>query len=76
MTRQLIIERTIKAINQLPEEKAEEISDFADFIIRRYEEHLLIQDIQHVTSKSQTFSFLHDEENFFSIKDLRVDNNG
>ena len=25
MTRQLIIERTIKAINQLPEEKAEKI---------------------------------------------------
>ena len=75
MTRQIIIERTIKAINQLPEEKAEEISDFADFIIRRYEEHLLIQDIQHVTSKSQTFSFLHDEEDLYSIKDIKVHNN-
>jgi hypothetical protein len=32
MTRQIIIERTLKAINQLPEDKAEEISDFADFV--------------------------------------------
>jgi len=33
MTRQAIIERTIQASNQLPEDKAEEISDFADFVI-------------------------------------------
>lgn len=35
MTRQAIIERTIKAINQLPEDKEEEISDFADFVIKK-----------------------------------------
>jgi hypothetical protein len=55
MTRQLIIERTIKAINQLPEEKAEEISDFADFLTKRYEEDQLTQGIQKLTSDSQTF---------------------
>jgi hypothetical protein len=33
MTRQAIIEKTLKAINQLPVNKAEEISDFAEFII-------------------------------------------
>lgn len=38
MTRQIIIERTLKAINQLPEEKAKEISDFADFMIKKYED--------------------------------------
>ena len=75
MIRQLIIERTIKAINQLPEEKAEEISNFANFITKRYEEHLLIQDIQHAASKSQTFSFLHDEEDLYSIEDIKVHDN-
>ena len=45
MTRQLIIERTINAINQLPEDKAEEISDFANFIMKRYEENSLLDDI-------------------------------
>ena len=38
MTRQAIIERTLKAISQLPEGKAEEISDFADFVIKRFEQ--------------------------------------
>ena len=45
MTRLLIIERTINAINQLPEDKAEEISDFANFIMKRYEENSLLDDI-------------------------------
>ena len=76
MTKQIIIERTIKAINQLPEDKAEEISDFVDFIIKRYEEHQLIKGIQQLTSKSQTFSFLKDEEDLYSLADLKEVYNG
>jgi hypothetical protein len=76
MTRQAIIERTIKAINQLPEEKAEEISDFADFVTKRYEEHLLMQGIQQLTSDSQTFDFLYNEEDMYSIADLKEVYNG
>lgn len=76
MTRQAIIGRTIKAINQLPEEKAEEISDFADFVTKRYEEHLLSQGIQKLASDSQTFNFLHHEEDLYSIVDLKEVYNG
>jgi len=76
MTRQAIIERTIKAINQLPEEKAEEISDFADFVTKRYEEHLLTQGIQKLTSRSQTFGFLQNEEDLYSVDDLKEVYNG
>ncbi|MFS8082690.1 MAG: hypothetical protein ACMG51_04495 [Ginsengibacter sp.] len=68
MTLQAIIERTIKAINQLPEENAEQISDFADFLVKRYEEQLLAQGIQSLTSKSQTFDFPNkDEEIYWSL---------
>ena len=56
-TRQLIIERTINAINQLPEDKAEEISDFAVFIMKRYEENSLLDDIVQSTLNSQAFDF-------------------
>ena len=71
MTKQLIIQKTVKAINQLPENKAEEISDFADFIARRYEEHLLIEGIQQLTSSSHTFDFLKDEEDLYTEADLK-----
>lgn len=71
MTKQTIIERTIHAINQLPLNKAEEIADFVAFIIKRYEEQLLTQDIQQLASEGQTFDFLNQEEDLYSVSDLK-----
>ena len=71
MTRQAIIQRTVNAINQLPENKAEEISDFADFVTKRYEEHQLTQGIQTLTANSNAFEFLNDDEDLYSESDLK-----
>lgn len=76
MTRQAIIERTVKAINQLPEDKAEEISDFADFVMKRFEEHRLTEGIQKMASKSEAFDFLNSEEDIYSEADLKEIYNG
>ena len=76
MTRQTIIERTLKAINQLPEDKAEEISDFADFVIKRFEDHKLSEAIQQLTSNSVAFQFLENEEELYSLSDLKEVYNG
>ena len=72
MTKKAIIEKTINIINQLPESKAEEISDFADFVIKRYEEKSLTEGIQKIISDSQSFSFLNAEEDIYSEKDLKL----
>ena len=71
MTRQAIIEKTINAINQLPEQKAEEISDFADFISKRYEEHSFAKEIYQMNYLSKSFDFLNDEEDLYSVADLK-----
>jgi hypothetical protein len=76
MTRQAIIERTIKAINQLPEDKAEEISDFADFVIKKFEDNRITQSIQQLASKSNALDFLNDEEDLYSSNDLKEKYNG
>ena len=76
MTKQTIIERTTHAINQLPLNKAEEIADFVDFIIKRYEEQLLTQGIQQLASESQTFDFLNEEEDLYPVSDLKEVYNG
>jgi hypothetical protein len=76
MTRQAIIEKTIKAINQLPEDKAEEISDFADFVIMKFEEARITESIQQLAAKSQVFDFLNEEEDHYSSKDLKIKYNG
>jgi len=72
MTKQLIIERTIKIINQLPDSKAEEISDFADFVIKRYEEQILNDDISQALSESKAFDFLRYENDLYSVEDLKT----
>lgn len=61
MNRKAIIERTLKAINQLPEEKAKEVSDLADLIIKQYEEQLSAKDIAPLTSNSKAFESVKDE---------------
>ena len=76
MTRQAIIERTIKAINQLPEDKAEEISDFADFVIKKFEDNRITESIQQLASNSKAFDFLNDEEDLYSSNDLKEKYNG
>ena len=76
MTRQAIIERTLKAIQQLPEDKAEEISDFADFLFKRYEENKITEGIQQLTSESRSFDFLKDEDDLYSEADLKEIYNG
>ncbi|MFT3945550.1 MAG: hypothetical protein QM763_01140 [Agriterribacter sp.] len=76
MTRQAIIERTINIINQLPDEKAQEIADFADFIIKRHEEVQLSKGIQKLAEKSKSFDFLNDDEDLYSEADLKEVYNG
>lgn len=71
MTRKAIIERTVQVINQLPPEKASEISDFADFLIKKYEEQLITENIQKLVMESKTFNYLSDEEELYSLSDLK-----
>jgi hypothetical protein len=76
MTRQVIIERIIKAINQLPTDKAEEISDFAEFMMKQYEEQQLTKGIQQLFANSQAFDFLNNEEDLYTEDELKEKFNG
>ena len=71
MTKQLMIEQTLKVFNQLPEDKVEEISDFAVFILKKYEDSILLKNLQKVVSNSNTFNFLNDEEDLYSLSDVK-----
>ncbi len=57
MSRKSIIERTLKTIQRLPEDKAMEVADFADFIFKRHEEQLMQNGIEKIVSESETFNF-------------------
>ncbi len=76
MTRQAIIDKTIQMINQLPNDKAIEIVDFAEFIIKKYEDQLLVNAIQQLNSESKSFEFLNEEEDLYTVSDIKEKYNG
>jgi hypothetical protein len=76
MTRKTIIEHTVKVINQLPTEKAEEISDFADDLFKKYEEETLTKGIQQITTDGASFNFLEEDEPIYTTSDLKIRYNG
>lgn len=71
MTRETLIQRTVTALSKLPQSRASEIADFADYLLKRYDEEILQQGIQKLVSDSITFSFLKNEEDLYSINDLK-----
>jgi hypothetical protein len=71
MMRQNSIERTISLLKQLPDSKVSEVADFAQFILKKYEEEILQAGIQKITEESTTFDFLKEEEDLYSADDLK-----
>lgn len=81
MSKQEIIEQTVQLLEQLPEEKAAEILDFAAFLLHREEPMASISTedaavAQHLAAyieSSPVFAFLHDPaEDVYTLADLKV----
>ena len=71
MTKEAIIEKTLQTLNVLPAEKAEEVADFADFILKKHEEDSLQKGIYKITEDSEAFNFLNEDEVLYSVKDIK-----
>lgn len=71
MTREAIIQKTIQALTILPVEKAEEISDFVDFMLKKYEDLTLQQGIQALQSQSESFNFLNEDQELYTSADIK-----
>ena len=71
MTREAIIQRTMEVISALPSDKIEEVSDFADYILKKYDDKSLQQEMHALVEQSDAFSFLNDEEYLYSLNDLK-----
>jgi hypothetical protein len=71
MNRQVLINNTINKIKQLPDNKIKEINDFADFLLSKIDDTIIQEGIQNLTSKSKVFDFLKDEEDLYSVNDLK-----
>ena len=71
MNRDTLIKQTLKNLSKLPQDKVREISDFADFIMKKHEEETLQEGIEKLISHSKSFDFLNEEEDLYSLDDLK-----
>ena len=71
MPREELIQRTLAALAKLPHEKAEEVADFAGFILMKFEEEALRKGIAELANGSESFTFLKEEEDLYTVADLK-----
>jgi hypothetical protein len=71
MNRQELIDSTFDKIRKLPDTKIEEISDFADLLLMKLDDKITNEGLQKLVSDSKTFDFLKDDDNLYSVNDLK-----
>lgn len=71
MNRQILIKKVLNKINLLPDSKIQEVNDFADFLLGKIDDNITLEGIQKLVSDSQTFDFLKDEEDLYSVNDVK-----
>ena len=72
MEREILMEKTICRIEQLPTIRVREVNDFVEFIIRRTDEALVTEGLQQLASCSHTYDFLYNEPELYTVNDLKV----
>ncbi|MEO7923802.1 MAG: hypothetical protein ABIR30_08985 [Chitinophagaceae bacterium] len=76
MSKQELIEKTIAALQRLPVDKVAEVSDFTDFILQRSGDKEILSGIVQLSAQSKSYQFLEEEEDLYSINDVKAPYNG
>jgi hypothetical protein len=71
MKRETLLKNTVDKIKKLPDQKLKEISDFADFLLCKIDDHVLTDGILHLSVKSKSFEFLNEEEDLYTLEDCK-----
>lgn len=71
MNRQALINNIIEKIGHLPDEKVNEVNDFADFLLSKLDDKIISEGLKKLTYESKIFEFLKGEEDLYSVNDLK-----
>lgn len=75
MKKDQVLKDTIEKLRQLDEDDLKEANDFVEFLLSKVADKELVREIQSQAEKGKTFDFLHDEEELYSLEDLKSDKN-
>jgi len=68
--RETLINKTIKILSKLSNDKIRDVSDFTEYILKKYEKETLQKGIEKLVSDSNAFQFLNDEEDLYTLNDI------
>jgi phosphoserine phosphatase len=71
MTKEAIIEKTVKTLQDLPADKVEEVADFVNYIMKKHEDSELQDGLQQLVQDSNAFNFLSGDEDLYTIEDVK-----
>ncbi|MEQ6168670.1 hypothetical protein AAOE16_15850 [Ekhidna sp. MALMAid0563] len=70
MSRKELIEETLKSLHKLSDTEVEEVKRFVELLRSKIEDQELSEGIMNLSSKSEAFDFLKEEEDLYSEEDL------
>lgn len=72
MEKDVLIKKAIENIQRLPVTKVKEVNDFAEFLLNQIDDQMITEGIKKITSSSKSFDFLNNEQDLYSVEDLKV----
>lgn len=71
MTKELLIDKTVDYLKNLPDDKVSEVADFTEYLYQKHEAYILNKGIQKLISESKSFEFLKEEDDLYTLDDLK-----
>ena len=69
---EMLMQKTIRKIEQMPATQVQKVDDFVEYIIRRTNDAMITDGLQQLSSCGNTYDFLYDEPDIYSVDDLKV----
>jgi hypothetical protein len=73
MKKKEMLKDTIDKLRLLDETNLQEANDFVEFLLHKVSDEELSQEIQKQAQEGKSFKFLNEEEELYSIEDLKED---
>jgi len=70
MTKEAIIQKLAITLAKLPEEKILEVADFASYLIKKQDDHDVLNGIAYLVENSKSFEFINDDDNIYTFEDI------
>ena len=59
-------------MNKLSKQQLQEVNDFAEFLLCKIDNDLTLKNIQELSSQSNNFDFLNEEDEIYDEDDLKI----